>query len=92
MAEAAPDSWEDEAEPSPPAEAPAPAAEPAPEKPKMNPFASSFNPNAGAFVPSWMKKEEPAAPSPAAEAAPKECVICFDNDREVRFGCGHCVM
>lgn len=63
------ESWEDETETEP--AAPAPAAAPAApaEVPKMNPFASSFNPNAGSFVPSWMKKEEPAA-APAAPEAP----------------------
>ena len=24
--------------------------------------------------------------------APRQCTVCLDNDREVRFECGHCVM
>ena len=64
------ESWEDTAEATPEAAPEAAPAAPVAEKPKMNPFASSFNPNAGAFVPSWMKKDTPAAP--AADAATVE--------------------
>jgi peptide chain release factor subunit 3 len=56
------DSWEDQTEDEPVKAAEEP-------KPKMNPFAASFNPQATAFVPSWMKKPD-AAPETEAPAAP----------------------
>ena len=32
-----------------------------------------------------------SSPASASPEEPRSCVICLENDREVRFACGHCV-